>query len=99
MTDSTDETVNSATSTTSRPRAARNSGAEITTPIIISLGKKKNKAIKQLKRGRGGAMDEIMDVVAQVQENLGDQVAGKIIVPVVVIYRKKQRRGRSLFAL
>jgi len=44
-------------------------------------------------------MDEVMDVVAQVQESLGDQVAGKIIVPVVVIYRKKQRRARSLFAL
>jgi hypothetical protein len=99
MADSTEETVNSATSTASRPRVARNSGPEITTPIIISLGKKKKKAINQLKRGKGGAMDEVMDVVEQVKENLGDQVAGKIIVPVVVIYRKKQRRGRSLFAL
>ena len=99
MTDSTNETVNSVASAAPRPRVARNSGPEITAPIIISLGKKKKKAINQLKRGRGGAMDEVMDVVEQVQENLGDQAAGKIIVPVVVIYRKKQRRARSLFAL
>jgi uncharacterized protein Yka (UPF0111/DUF47 family) len=99
MADSTDEAVNTVTSTASRARVARNSGPEITTPIIISLGKKKKKAIKQLKRGKGGAMNEVMDVVEQVQENLGDQVAGKIIVPIVVIYRKKQRRARGLFSL
>jgi hypothetical protein len=71
--------------------------AEIITPIIVSLGKKKKKALKRLKRGEGRAMDEIMDVVEQVQTNLGDQAAGKIIVPVVVIYRKKERRFRGLF--
>ena len=71
--------------------------AEVTAPVIISLGKKKSKAIKQLKRGKGSAMDEVMGVVEQVQHNLGEQAAGKIILPVVVIYSKKQRRIRSLF--
>ena len=61
------------------------------------LGKKKKKAIKKLKRGKGAAMDEVMDVVDQVQMNLGEQAAGKIIVPVVVVYRKKERRFRGLF--
>jgi len=42
-------------------------------------------------------MDEVMDAVAQVQANLGEQTAGKIILPVVVIYRLKQRRPRTLF--
>ena len=71
--------------------------AEITAPIIVSLGKKKKQVIKRLKRGKGQAMDEVMDVIDQVQENLGDDAAGKIIVPVVVIYRQKQRRFRGLF--
>ena len=79
------------------PRAEAGNGAEVTAPHIISLGKKKTKAIKQLKRGKGGAMDEVMGVVEQVQENLGEQAAGKVILPVVVIYRKKQRRLRRLF--
>ena len=71
--------------------------AEITSPIIVSLGKKKKKVIKRLKRGKGRAMEEVMDVIDQVQENLGDDGAGKIIVPVVVVYRQKQRRFRGLF--
>jgi hypothetical protein len=79
------------------PMKATRSEPEITTPIIVSLGKKKKKAIKQLKRGKGSAMEEVLDVVDQVQETLGDQAAGKIIVPVVVIYRRKQRRIRGLF--
>jgi ribosomal protein L7/L12 len=71
--------------------------AEITTPIIVSLGKKKKKVIKRLKRGKGAAMDEVLDVVEQVQANLGDDAAGKVIVPVVVIYRQKMRRFRGIF--
>ena len=71
--------------------------AEVTSPIIVSLGKKKKKVIKRLKRGKGRAMEEVMDVIDQVQENLGDDGAGKIIVPVVVVYRQKQRRFRGLF--
>jgi ribosomal protein L7/L12 len=72
-------------------------GATVMAPIILSLGKKKNKAIKRLKRGKGSAMDELMGVVEQVQKNLGEQAAGKLILPVVVIYSKKQRRIRGLF--
>jgi hypothetical protein len=71
--------------------------AEVMRPIIVSLGKKKKKAIKRLKRGVGPAMDEVMDVVDQVQSNLGSQAAGKVLVPVVVVYRKKQRRYRGWF--
>jgi hypothetical protein len=71
--------------------------AEITTPIIVSLGKKKKKVIKRLKKGKGAAMDEVLDVVEQVQANLGDDAAGKVIVPVVVIYRQKMRRFRGIF--
>jgi hypothetical protein len=32
--------------------------AEVTAPIIVSLGKKRRKAIKRLKRGKGPAMTE-----------------------------------------
>jgi hypothetical protein len=71
--------------------------AEITTPIIVSLGKKNKKVIKRLKKGRGSAMDEVLDVVEQVQANLGDDATGKVIVPVVVIYRQKIRRFRGIF--
>jgi hypothetical protein len=68
--------------------------AEVTAPIIVSLGKKKRKVVKQLKRGKGKAMNEVTDVLDQVQERLGDQAEGKILVPVVIIYKEKQRRFR-----
>jgi hypothetical protein len=70
---------------------------EVTAPIIVSLGKKKRRVIKRLKRGKGPAMDEVMDVIDQVQANLGPQAEGKILVPVVVVYRQKQRRMRGWF--
>ena len=66
-------------------------------PIVVSIGKKSKKQIKRLKRGKGRAMSEVMDVVAQVQANLGAQAADKIVVPVVVVYRTKPRRMGRLF--
>jgi hypothetical protein len=70
---------------------------EVLMPIIVSLGKKSKKQIKRLKRGKGRTMDDVMDVIDQVQANLGAQAAGKVLVPVVILYRKKQRRVRGLF--
>ena len=78
-------------------RDGHHTAPEVTAPIIVSLGKKKRKTIKRLKRGKGPAMDEVMDVIDQVQANLGAQADGKILVPVVVIYRQKQRRLRGWF--
>lgn len=80
------------------PAAAANGSlaptADVTTPIVISLGKQKRKRLRQLKRGRGKLMDEVMDVVEQVQANLrGTGADGKVVVPVVMVYRQKRRRG------
>jgi hypothetical protein len=74
--------------------AAKYTPAEVTAPIIVSLGKKKRKVVKRLKRGKGKAMDQVMEVLDQVQERLGDQAEGKILVPVVIIYKEKQKRFR-----
>ncbi len=71
--------------------------SEVTSPIIVSLGKKSKKQMKRLKRGKGSTMDEVMDVVDQVQDHLGEDAANKIIVPVVVIYRRKERRFKGWF--
>lgn len=70
---------------------------EVLAPIVVSIGKKSKKQIKRLKRGKGRAMSEVLEVVAQVQANLGQQAADKIVVPVVVVYRSKERRMPRLF--
>jgi hypothetical protein len=62
---------------------------EITRPIIIDLGKQRPKRIKRLKRGQGRLWDEVLDVCEEVGDQLGGEAEDKILVPIVMIYRKK----------
>jgi len=69
-------------------------------PIIIDLGKKRRKAIKDLKRGRGRLMDEVAQTVEEVRTGLAPEEAkDKEFIPIVMVYRRKQkkRRMRGLF--
>jgi hypothetical protein len=70
--------------------------AEITAPIIIDLGKQRNKRIKRLKKGRGKLWSEVADVLGEVRESLGEEADGKVLVPVVLVYRKKPGAGGNL---
>jgi len=67
-------------------------------PVIIDLGKKRSKAIKSLKRGRGKLVNEVDQAVAEVVESLGAEAQQKEVLPVVLIYKKKQKRGKGLFS-
>ena len=66
-------------------------------PIIIKAGKRSRRAIKNLIRGRGRLAADVDDVIADTLGELGDDIQGKDVVPVVIIYRKrpapKKRRG------
>lgn len=66
-----------------------------TAPVIIDLGKVKRKKIKQLKRGRGDLLAEVEQAVATAANSLGADAAGKTLVPVVILYRKKENKKRS----
>jgi hypothetical protein len=76
-----------------------NATSEVTPPIIVSLGAEKQKRIKRLKRGQGPLMDEVTAAVDQARVGMGEQAAGKVFVPVVLIYRRRERRGPSLWPL
>jgi hypothetical protein len=65
---------------------------DVTQPIIVDLGKQRPKQIKRLKRGRGKLWAEVLDVIEEVGDQLGDDLEGKTIVPVVMVYRKKSKR-------
>ena len=67
---------------------------EMTQPVIIDLGKQKNRAVKNLKKGKGKLWGEVLDVVEEVKEMLGTEAEGKVLVPVVLIYRAKPKRKR-----
>ena len=74
---------------------------EYTDPIIINLGKQKRKRIKQLMKGRGRLWNEVEDVIVEVGDLLGEELEGKTIVPLVVVFSKKPKRKqlRSMFGL
>ena len=68
-------------------------GPIVNPPIILNIGKTKKKNIRDIRRGQGKIMNDVEDAMAEVTSSLGEQVDGKQLVPVVLIYRKK-RRGR-----
>jgi len=61
-------------------------------PIIIDLGKIGRKKAKELKKGEGPYLDEVEPAIAQIKAELGAKVAGKEILPIVVLYEKKPRK-------
>lgn len=67
-------------------------------PIVVDLGKKKKKQIRNLKRGRGPLLEDVADVVEKVRASLAEQLAGKELVPVVIVYRQKKKRSSGLLS-
>jgi hypothetical protein len=64
----------------------------------VDLGKKKKKQIRNLKRGRGPLLEDVADVVEKVRASLAEQLAGKELVPVVIVYRQKKKRSSGLLS-
>lgn len=73
----------------------RNGAASITAPLVVDLGKTRRKRIKALKRGKGKLAGEVREVVEMVQADLGEEVGGCVLVPVVVLYRRRSKRNRN----
>lgn len=65
----------------------------VSTPFVVDMGKEKRRRIRKLKRGRGRLAEEVDDIVTTFKDSLGEKADGKEFVPVVVIYRRKRKRG------
>ena len=63
-------------------------------PIVVDLGGKRAKRIKELKRGKGPLAREVAELIEQARTELASELAGKTLLPLVLIYRKKKRRSR-----
>lgn len=68
-------------------------------PIIIDLGKQRNKRIKRLKRGQGRLWNEVLDVCEEVGDQLGEEAEDKILLPIVMIYRRKPKKNNNVSPL
>jgi hypothetical protein len=72
----------------------------VVTPIVVDLGKIRRKHVKLLKQGEGRLVEEVLDVLDEVVEELGDDLEGSSLVPIVMIYeRKPKKRRRSTIEL
>lgn len=70
-------------------------GAQATeaAPIVIDLGKKKRKLVRQLRKGRGKLIERVNGVVDELRS------AGSLAAesrPVIVVVREKKRRRAGL---
>jgi hypothetical protein len=68
------------------------SQAAVAAPIVLDLGKQRKKRLKELKQSRGPLVEEVTQAIAHVNGQLGVDGAGKVLVPVIVIYKEKRRR-------
>jgi hypothetical protein len=60
-------------------------------PVVVDLGKTKKKDLRALKLGEGKLMAEVHSVLEELRAN-STELAGKTLVPVVILYRKPPKR-------
>ncbi len=64
-------------------------------PVVVDLGKQKSKDLKALKNGGGPLLLDVTRVLDEIRAR-SPELAGKDLVPVVLIYRKKPRQSRGM---
>lgn len=75
-------------------KEAMETSTEMTQPVIIDLGKRRSKSIRELKEGEGELWDEVLEVADEVKEMLGAEAEGKVLVPIIMLYQEKAGRRR-----
>lgn len=65
-------------------------------PILLKVGRQKRKVIEELKQGAGPLIEEVQEAAQTAAMQRG--VNSKEIVPVVILYRKRNRRRRSVLS-
>ena len=63
------------------------------TPVVIDLGMRKSRTLRDLMKAEGPLMEEVAGVLDDVREK-SPELATKELVPVVMIYRRRQNRNR-----
>ena len=91
MTDST---------TPSSAKPARSTGAgpqaNVLALHVLDLGRKKGKALDDLRRGRGKLVDEIAETIARVAAEPDNPSSAENVLPVVMLVERKRKRKKGL---
>lgn len=65
-------------------------------PILIDLGSRSKKAIKELKRGEGSLLEEALEELENIRQSLGPEYK-EALLPVLLVYRQKQKADVGSF--
>jgi hypothetical protein len=74
-------------------KSAHDTTPKTTIPVVIDLGTQKKSDIEKLEKGEGKLMLEVDLAVEHARSRLPEEDRNKIVVPVVMIYRKKRKRA------
>lgn len=72
---------------------------DVITPVIVELGRVRQRHVDDLLDGEGPLADEVLDVLDEVVEELGEDLAGATLVPIVMVYERGGRRSRQTIEL
>lgn len=75
--------------------AARPSGSE-PEPVLIDFGKQKRGKVKKLRKGKGGLVDDVHAVIADLRE--AGTIDGKA-QPVIVVVERKGKKDKWKFGM
>jgi hypothetical protein len=65
-------------------------------PVVVDLGTTRKSHIRALKQGEGKLLADVSRVIDEVRKALPDELAGKHLVPVVILYKTKRKRRSAL---
>lgn len=63
-------------------------------PVVVDLGKRSRKKIKQMKKGEGALLEEVRETVQEVAQQI-DSGEGTPYQPVIIIYERIVPRSRG----
>ena len=58
----------------------------ITAPIVIDLDTASEADVDQIRRGRGRVVVDVREVMLRIHSSDGPKPAGRVVVPVVVVF-------------
>ncbi len=70
--------------------------ADQSKPIVVELGKKSRKQIRQVREGTGKLMDEIHEVITHLRSTGAVAASAQ---PIVVVVKQRRRKSGLLFPL
>jgi hypothetical protein len=80
----------------SKAESIKASDAALTAPVVVDMGKKPRKQIRQLREGRGKLMLAVNDVLAELRASGSISAMAQ---PVVIIVRQRPRDRTVLWPL